>query len=221
METKEIDTLNTWNESGGNPDSIFFVNISEKYKTFLWLWSKTGTMHMLDVLRDFGFNSYKFHNGTKNFFRSGIIDNHNCDLFPNHLEYKMMVSARNPYTRFFSWYKYQNRGLFNLSLEGYQTFLEKTIFEESLDCLNFHERKPDYFVRIENLYDDYLKIPFIIQSELFKSGELKKKCEKKINVAHHATDWRNYYNQSIADLIFYNSQEYFRIFNYDKNSWKK
>jgi hypothetical protein len=42
-------------------------------------------------------------------------------------------------------------------------------------------RKPDYVLRVETLYEDYIKIPFVRNSLLNTSGILKDLCSKKMN----------------------------------------
>jgi hypothetical protein len=88
--------------------------------------------------------------------------------------------------------------------------------------MDFTERVPDYPVRLENLYEDYSKIPFIVESDYFKSGELKNEVNKKINVSNEDENlWRKFYTQEIADIIYYRMPRYFELFEYEKNSWKQ
>ena len=105
----------------------------------------------------------------------------------------------------------------------YENFLEDEFghVNNCFECTSFHIRKPDYFVRTENMYEDYSKIPFVRNTDFFESGMLKELCEKKINENPYKADWRDCYTQETADLVSYNSQEYFKIFGYDRNSWKK
>jgi predicted nucleotidyltransferase len=88
--------------------------------------------------------------------------------------------------------------------------------------MDFDGRIPDYAVRLENLYEDYSKIPFIVESEYYKSGELKKAITQKVNVSNEdETLWKKFYTQEIADIVYYRMPRYFDLFGYDKNSWKK
>ena len=82
-------------------------------------------------------------------------------------------------------------------------------------------RIPDYSLRSENLYEDYLKIPFIKESKLYSSGILKDLCNKKIHERKIKLSSEGYFNQRIADLIYYNMVNYFESFNYHKDSWKE
>lgn len=223
MEIKHTNTKNTWRVSGENIEYNFPINVSKIHNTFLWVWAKTGTSHMVEVLRDFGFDNYGITETGLIFISKGISQIHTCSFFPGHENYKMMVSARNPYSRFFSFYRHSNRGFYeNMTIEGFREFLENTIIGYGThDCVTFSERFPDYYVRVESMFQDYCKIPFIIESDLYKSGNLELLCQKKINYDSDNHFWKDFYNQSLADLVYYGTQEYFRFFGYDKNSWKK
>lgn len=223
METKLTNTLNTWNENGETDYKDSALNISDRVKTFLWIWNKTGTSHMKTILDYFDFYYYSIIKGERKLLQKTIIQTHDCKFFNGHEDYKFMVSARNPYTRFLSQYRFQNRPINEkLNSEGFQKFLEEHIFDapNNAECTNFHTRLPDYYVRTESLFEDYSKIPFIIETDLYKSGILKTMCEKKVNENPLKNDWRDFFTKEIADLIYYNTQEYFKFFGYDKNSWK-
>ena len=89
------------------------------------------------------------------------------------------------------------------------------------ETLNYNERIPDYFIRQENIFEDYLKIPFVKKSEFYRSGQLEDLCNNKINHNENSYDYREYYNQENADLVYYSFSKYFDLLGYEKNSWKK
>jgi len=221
METNKTDTCNTCVENGNVPSS-YGINISERYKVFLWLYHKTGTSHMTKNLKYFDFNFYSIENGKRSFRSKGIFQQHVCEFFPGHEDYKMMVSVRNPYSRWVSWFKMMNKKTPQVvTKNNFTLFVEKNIFNEiNYKCVSYHHRKPDYSVRLESLFEDYSKIPFITQSDYYKSGLLKEFCNMKINYSSIDVDWKSLFSQSIADLIYYNTQSYFELFDYDRNSWK-
>jgi hypothetical protein len=100
-------------------------------------------------------------------------------------------------------------------------YLYHTILEKSHHKPKFEQRVPDYFIRQEHLFEDYSKIPFIQNSDFYKSGLLKELCETKINHNKNTYDFRDYYDEMTADLVYYNFSKYFDLLGYDKNSWKK
>lgn len=223
METKLTDTSNTWNESGKEkyPDEIG-INLSETHKVFIWLWDKTATTHMINVLSNFDFKYYKFNKGEKSLHRPKIYHNHNCFLFPGHENYKLLVSVRNPYTKYLSSFRYETKNQIVLTSQTFQQYLENVVHKENnFNCCSFHHRNPDYYVRVEKMYEDYQRIPFIENSDFNRFGKLKELCQKKINFNPPLNDWRDFYTPQLADLVYYSSQNYFEFFGYDKNSWKK
>lgn len=204
------------------------VNVSEKHKTILWLWKKCGTTHMTKILNKFDFKYYEIKDGGLSMLKNTIVQKHSCSLFEGHENYKIIAAIRNPYSRFFSEFTF-NKNLEQFipneeNIENFRQFIYQiTVFSEVLsnECVDFSERVPDYPVRLENLYEDYSKIPFIVESEYYKSGELQKYVNQKENVSNKDENlWRKFYTQEVADLIYYRMPRYFELFGYDKNSWK-
>jgi hypothetical protein len=205
-----------------------FINVSKKHKTILWLWRKCGSTHMTKVMNNFGFKQHEIYNDKLILVKNEVEKNHKCTLFKGHENYKILAAVRNPYTRFFSDYTFKRiPQAFTCSeqnLENFRRYVYQTaIYNEVLndDCVNFPIRIPDYPVRLENLYEDYSKIPFIVESDYYKSGELHKDTMIKVNVSNEDENlWKQFYTQEIADIIYYRTSKHFDLFGYDKNSWK-
>lgn len=205
-----------------------YINISEEHKIILWLWKKCGTTHMARVMNNFGFKYYRIENGKLILHENSVVQKHYCNLFDGHENYKILAAVRNPYSRFFSDYTFGREKmdfvLNETNKEKFRIFIyESTVYSEILayNCIDLNERIPDYAVRLESLYEDYSKIPFVIKSEYFKSGQLLKDIGKKINVSNDDESlWKYFYTQETADLIYYRMPKYFDLFGYDKNSWK-
>jgi hypothetical protein len=208
------------------------INISQKHKTFLWLWSKCGTTHMKQVLDNFDFKFYRIKNGELFLDLNSISQNHRCLLFNGHENYKVLAAIRNPYSKFFSEFTFTSNvkehekiTLTEKNIERFTEFLEDRISSDLFvreNCCDFLVRTPDYIVRVENLYEDYMKIPFVVESDYFKSGELKEKTKVRVNVTNEDENlWKKFYTQNTADLVYYRTSKYFELFGYDKNSWKK
>lgn len=199
-----------------------YANISETHKTFVWLWSKTGSTHMSKLLQNFDFKHYWFEGNERKLKYDKLRQMHNCYLFDGHEEYKLLASVRNPYSRMVSSYKMNN--VKNFSKDKFRDYLEDVFYgrrDNELECISLIKRKPDYFVRMEHMFEDYSKIPFIIKSDFYKSGKLKEFTEVKVNPnPEKYTDWREFYSKESADIVYYNMVRYFETFGYDKNSWK-
>ena len=87
-------------------------------------------------------------------------------------------------------------------------------------------------MKLENLEESYLQVPFISKSEFAKNGSLVKELNNKIGdhkelklvkpwVPHLPKDFRDFFTQKTADLIYDNFTELFLFMDYDKDSWKK
>jgi len=206
----------------------YFVNLSHEHKIVLWLWSKCGTTHMSKIMNNFDFKYYKVIENNLLLLENQVTQIHYCNLFPGHENYKILAAVRNPYSRFFSEYTFQRKPeefiLDETNKKKFKEFIYQfVVYNEFFRtcCVDFPERIPDYPVRLENLYEDYSKIPFIVESEYYKSGELKKATTQKVNVSNEdETLWKKFYTQETADIVYYRMARYFDLFGYDKNSWK-
>lgn len=204
------------------------INLSEEHKVILWLWRKCGTSHMAKIMNKYGFKFYKIDDQELVLLQNNVVQKHYCNLFEGHENYKILAAVRNPYSKFFSDYTFnRDPKEFIINEENKEKFkdyiYDSLVLKDFLskNCIDFPERIPDYSVRLENLYEDYSKIPFIVESEYYKSGQLKKDVEVKVNVSNEDENlWRNFYTQEIADIIYYRMPRYFELFGYDKNSWK-
>ena len=205
------------------------VNLSHKHKIILWLWKKCGTSHMTKIMNKYGFKYYRIDDDGLKLLNNNVVQKHYCNLFPGHEDYKILAAVRNPYTRFFSDFTFgraPEEFIYNeTNKERFRVHIyHSTVYSEfiSNECVDFYQRVPDYPVRLENLYEDYSKIPFIIESEYYKSGELKKATTQKVNVSNEDENlWKEFYTQETADIVYYRMPRYFDLFGYDKNSWKK
>jgi len=180
---------------------------------------KTGTTHIKNVLDEFDFKHYSIVNGEKKLVVGDkIVQQHECGLFNGHENYKLLATIRNPYSRTFSNYSAEDK---NVSLSDFKKYLEEYYqLTHDFDICAKIIRIPDYIVRVENMYDDYSKIPFIVNSEIFKSGRLKKMVNEKINSNPMEYNWKEFYDQDAADMVYYSNIKYFEQYEYEKDSWK-
>jgi len=191
------------------------LNISKKNKVFVWTPMSTASRLAWKIFDNFEFSSYNVNNGGV-LLKNSFEHNHFFGLPQNHEEYKLILTCRNPYTR-------ATAGIDGLnSREDLIRQLEQQ-YQNPLH-LRFYSllkyRKPDYFLRVENLLEDYLKIPFIRESDFYKSGKMEKLMgdnpyKNKVYINRPIID------KKIADLIYYNNSYYFELLGYDKNSWKQ
>lgn len=226
---------------------IIHYNKSEVNKCFTITYPHTGSRLMMNILDNFNFDTYELKNNKLIYRKSGSQHNHTFDLFEGHENYKLMISCRNPYDIFVSKFRFWLGGVrvmkstFNLKSE-FLEFIEEFIFEVEertwfkpshlLKSEKILTRPIDYRIKLENLEESYLNVPFISESEFAKNGSLHKELKNKIGdhkklklvkpwVPHLPEDFRDYFTQEIADLIYNNFTELFVFMDYHKDSWKK
>lgn len=201
------------------------VDISLVNKSFIWLPPRTGTTLALEVLKNFFFKSYHVTDGVVDFENPAKLHSHTPCLFQGHENFSFIITMRNPYSQAVSLYLMgkNNSEKFNFDEQksNFQDFLIRKYHKAYLNPMyRRFERLPDYVIKTENIYEDYLKIPFIRESQYTKNGELKSIVDKKLNKNHVGLDWKLFYDKKTSDLVYYNNINFFEMFDYDKNSWK-
>ena len=84
---------------------LTIFNISEKHKSFTITPSATGSRTLCKILNNFEFHTYELSNNNLNLKKNEITHNHFFSLFPNHEDYKLIMTGRNPYNRVVSSFK--------------------------------------------------------------------------------------------------------------------
>jgi hypothetical protein len=69
---------------------------------------------------------------------------------------------------------------------------------------------------LENAYEDYIKIPFVNDSILNKSGVLKEIIQKKLNETYTKVNKEEYLTEKNKELIYNFLKNQFELFGYEK-----
>lgn len=196
-----------------------FIRLSREHKAFIWLQAKCATTLAMGVTENFGFKNYLVKNNIIDFTQTSPGQHHVPCFFEGHEDYFFILTVRNPYHRIFSEYAQNPNG----NKKDFLKVLERkmmTPLQNMKPYFDFSERFPDYIIRVESAYEDYMKIPFIATSQYAKNKELLKLVNSIPNKRKNSLEMKNFYDQDIADLVYYGHIQYFEKFNYDKNSWK-
>jgi len=198
-----------------------YSTISEKHKCFLWLLPRTGSNHMVSIMKNYDFKHYVHYDNKKELYDEKLGANHYCLLFNGHENYEFISSIRNPYSYEVSFFRMNKR--VDNPKESFKRYIHGRYYTRYGDekAIMKFPRTPNFFIRMENLYEDYSKIPFIVNSEYYQSGELKKQVENKINNnIFDDRDWREFYDDECAEIVYSNNSEIFNLNHYDKDSYK-
>ena len=175
---------------------------------------------------------------------------HNIGVPNGAEDYNLLVNFRNPYSLMVStWYYDHTRNKTNIKELSFEQYVRDKCITRILSstrrsikdhfyseaCNVIKKTNKSYIViKYESLVEDIKKIPFIdfndtvIQSRyneyILKNnfnesstilGELKKDSSEK-----HITDWRYYYTEELANIVYDYKAEQFEVFGYNKDSWK-
>lgn len=202
--------------------NLVLANLSERM--FVWTPPKTASHSSATILPKLGFELYT-QEGKYLKPSSQEIHNHHCVFCNGHENFSFITTMRNPYTMIVPLFKVPAERE-KWTQNNFESFLDRLFYGEELPemyfpCYNYSVRLPDYIIKVESMFEDYLKLPFVKQTEYYKSGELEKDCSVKQNSSDYTNfDWKSLYNQNIADMVYYNYAQVFELGGYDKNSWK-
>jgi hypothetical protein len=201
--------------------------LSLEHNSILWLPMRTASTHASWVFAHFDFMSYLTNE--ENELKIDIISDkihfgHELGLPPSHSSMSLISTARNPYERVFSFFNRQFVGRDIKPTQGeFEKFIQDLIenkthfikfFNKPLECLA--KRVPDYIIRRENMYEDYLKIPFVKDSKLVSCGILEEMCNRRLNdnvVSYTSSD---FYTDQIKEQVYSFIKIEFDSFGYSK-----
>jgi hypothetical protein len=205
----------------------FLFTYSEQERLAVFLPAKTGTIHAAFILNHFNFKT-NFHGKDDGNFISKddyFIHHHFKTIPKGYEDYDVIYTTRNPYARLVS-YHYHTKRMSGENAPNDNTFKEYFSNRVNNGCFNITDgfdfvKTPKYLLRMEHLYEDYIKIPFIRDSKLNQSGILYELCNKKIHAKTQETKpLKYYYTQDMADYVYEMFKPYFDLTGYDKDSWK-
>lgn len=204
------------------------MNYNDKYELIYYGPMRTASRAIYTILKEIGFvcstNDYNSHD------HSLPSDNDDtCNRDQTKLHYKTICSVRNPYARTVSNYNlyvihYKDKSL------SFEEFIDASIVHQNINYQSFyHEgfknKQPDYLIRCESIAEDILKIPGIIENYDKLKDEIDRLLKVNAYIGERTVDdnsndyWKNFYNQTLADIVYENLKEQFDMFGYEKNSW--
>lgn len=188
------------------------INYSDKHKVLWATPRRTATRSCIPIQKYFGFE---------------VAGQHELEIPKGKEDYFFVLNTRNPYIRMISIYHLFCNN-FNLIPNNFNNWIRENLVEEikyhnqTLNYQFFLKNKitktPDLLIRVENLYSDILKLPFFNDD----SDELFNVVNDNIlrNSYSSGYDYKEYYNQDLADYVYSYLEEDFVYFNYNKDSWK-
>ena len=210
------------------------MNVSTKVKYIWWASMRCGSRSVSEIMKCYDFINYETGQDVRYYSFS-----HSCDVPAEYLNYKIVMQIRNPYSRalsfwhLYSWKDVNNELVIKNSFEDYVNNDGMITDHYELPAKQF---KPAYFIRYENLNEDILNVPFVDMKQeetalwykdcILKNPYKNEGIEAPVGALardskdERYADWRKYFNQDIADIVYEKCKEQFTLFNYNKDSWK-
>lgn len=188
------------------------MNFSEKFKIRWYLPPRCGSRSTLKILRFLKFS----------------LNNHSFLLNDKQSDYQTIFNIRNPYFRLISLFYLHCEMEKNFSRD-FKKWSIAVLNERSVFVLNnpydleinlkLLGRNPNHFVKIENFYEDLIKIP-IIQDNM--SVDLENVFQKAVYSNEYKNNFKGniFYDEELADIVYDKLKYQFEVFDYNKNSWK-
>ena len=205
------------------------MNISHENKVIWWALEESGEEEMSKILNNYGFIVENDEFPSKSDVKYDYFVT-KPGQFP---DYKVLCTIKNPYSRVFSLFlrlEVNNipikkkflptlRDKFNYfvdkSLISNKLVVKPSVFLENetpemkyFEKWTFDDNIPDYFVRIENFYDDLTKIDFIGDFET-----------KKGLLYEDLYDYRTMYDYNNAKKVYHLYKKHFYLCDYDPFSF--
>lgn len=190
-------------------------NISEKYKSILWLPERTGSGTNAKIMSLYDFRC----------FGNLLVDGnrysytHACKMNHEYQDYFKICTTRNPYSRVLSIYR--SLGTYPPEFrprnkDNFKEYLKWIETRDMTDINYSYITNPritiqfDALIRLENIEEDYKKIPFI--SEVLTDQELK----NKLMWIKPIDEWEHFYDVDSKGIVSKLCEKHFEMWGYEK-----
>jgi hypothetical protein len=190
---------------------LILFNISEKHKTFTITPPSTGSRTFCKILNNFEFHTYELCNNNLNLKKNEVTHNHTFSLFPNHEDYKLIMTGRNPYNRMASkfrrslQYEKQVNKNFNFKID-FTDFIYDQFYSDSVKKLNqLSMNEISQLTKNDILMD----IDLILYFSITPNGVFDRKIDHKIRIDSMEDDYKSidfiknsdYNKNGLLDLV--------------------
>ena len=191
------------------------ANVNEKYRLVWIAPERSGTRSLVRIFTFCGFVC----KGRPLNLGYGYNYTHNWEIPEKYKDYKIISSARNPYSRTLALYKNFVYGFEDITFREYILGLTCGKPEENLIDGNskystftnpLFEKQPEYIIKLENFYEDIKKLPFIFNH--LTEQQLETMCEHGKEIE----EWESHYDQEMKDLVYEHLKHQFDTWGYDR-----
>jgi hypothetical protein len=221
------------------------MNISHKHKTIWWAPEKTGSTVTSHILKNYDFFYYEKYPNSEQKRLCDPYHSHDI-IFPNeYSDYEVICSMRNPYDRVLS--IFINFAKLNLvytkdNIEYYRKRFEIFIKEmflspnltqnipydpaapnlgKFLKKVNFSDKVPDVFIKMENLENDLKSLNFIKNTDLWEKSDFSGFLGENEFIKKRPFYFSDVYTKVSAKYVYEYFKNHFYLCDYDPFSFTK
>jgi len=221
------------------------MNISHEHKTIWWAPEKTGSRATSYILKNYDFLYYERYPNSE---IKGLCDPyHSHDIvFPEkYSDYELICNIRNPYDRVLSIFinfstlcmvytkdkvdDYSKKFEIFIKLMFLSPNMSSDVeYEPTLTNLgrflkkvNFSNKVPNVFIRMENLENDLKSLDFIKNTDLWEKSDFSGFLNKNEFIKRRAFHFSDVYTQTSAKYVYEYFKNHFYLCDYDPFSFTK
>ena len=221
------------------------MNVSHEHKIIWWAPEKTGSKVTSHIFKNYNFFYSDF---TTQFEFKPLCDPyHSHDIvFPKeYSDYEVICSVRNPYDRVLSIFiNFSALGLVytkdNLDYyrKRFEIFIKLMFLSPNMTSdveyeptasnlgrflkkVNFQDKVPDVFIRMENLENDLKSLKFIKNTDLWEKYDFSGLLSKNEFIKRRAFHFSDVYTQTSAKYVYEYFKNHFYLCGYDPFSFTK
>lgn len=219
------------------------MNISHKHKTIWWAPEKTASRVTSHILKNYDFLYSETYEKAE--FKNLCDPYHSHEIiFPEeYSDYEVICSMRNPYDRILS--IFMNFSRLSLvytkdNVEHYRRRFEIFIKElflspnltqdipydskspnlgKYLKKMNFSDKIPDVFIKMENLENDLKSVNFIKNTDLWEKSDFSGFLGKNDFIRKRPFNFCDIYTESSAKYVYEYFKSHFYLCDYDPFSF--
>jgi hypothetical protein len=205
------------------------MNVNHDLKVVWWLPSRTASRSVSEILAYYKFYNYKLNLPVTESYT------HECDIPNGCDDYTLVCNIRNPYAKEVSTWHLRH---FKEEPETGNLILERSFSEHLATSSGMteehsiigHRRKPDFYIRVENMIEDLHKLPFLdftdphtktLINGLYTNNY---KCEggsegfalRRDPKNSEMADYKSYYTQKELDFVWDLYKDVFNEFGYQR-----
>ena len=221
------------------------MNISHKHKTIWWAPEKTGSKVTSHILKNYDFFYHELYPNSELKRLCNPYHSHDIVFPEKYSDYELICNIRNPYDRVLSIFinfstlcmVYTKDKVDDYS-KKFEIFIKLMFLSPNMSSdveyeptptnlgrflkkVNFSNKVPNVFIRMENLENDLKSLDFIKNTDLWEKSDFSGFLGKNEFIKRRAFHFSDVYTQTSAKYVYEYFKNHFYLCDYDPFSFTK